>query len=521
MLRLSNFTRRQLLTLVVLSIGDFCNAICVSLQAPFYPQEAEKKGATATEYGLVFGVFELIVFAVSPFYGQHLNRIGPKTLFNGGIFTTGVCAILFGLLDKVDGHYPFITLSFVIRIVEALGNAAFLIATFAIIAKEFPDNVATTFASLETCFGFGLIVGPTVGGILYQAGGYTTPFLVMGSALFMSAIMTAFVLPDHPDREEDSKAGASLLEVLRIPGVVLAAASIIVTSMSIGFLSALLEPHLRQFNLPPAILGVMFVINGGTYALTAPCWGWLCDGRRLHPKVASVTGCILLIAGFSAIGPIPFLPIPTTLWLTIVGLVIHGLGIAALLVSSFTDALRCAISHGFPNNLETYGLISGLWTSTFALGAFIGPSIAGVLYDAFGFRAATLLIIVLGAVVGAIVLIFICCTKPQNMYKEIPSAASASLPEEIGGSSHTPLLGDKSPRLVASNGHINIVGSTASLACPGERPPGMNGIIACSSYKNRLGNWHRKESGATLGNQYSSSYGSFEHSAHRAFYEST
>lgn len=34
-----NFTRRQWLTLIVISIADFCNAICVSLQAPFYPQE--------------------------------------------------------------------------------------------------------------------------------------------------------------------------------------------------------------------------------------------------------------------------------------------------------------------------------------------------------------------------------------------------------------------------------------------------------------------------------------------------
>jgi len=39
---------------------------------------------------------------------------------------------------------------------------------------------------------------------------------------------------------------ASLLKVLKIPGIMLAAASIIVTSMSIGFLSATLEPHLRQ-----------------------------------------------------------------------------------------------------------------------------------------------------------------------------------------------------------------------------------------------------------------------------------
>lgn len=40
---LPNFTKRQWLTLVVFSIADFCNAICVSLQAPFYPQEVSIK----------------------------------------------------------------------------------------------------------------------------------------------------------------------------------------------------------------------------------------------------------------------------------------------------------------------------------------------------------------------------------------------------------------------------------------------------------------------------------------------
>ena len=43
-----------------------------------------------------------------------------------------------------------------------------------------------------------------------------------------------------------------------------------------------------------------------------------------------------------------------------------------------------------------------------------------------------------------------------------------------------------------------------------ERPPGMNGYIACNSYKNRHGTWHRKESGALLIGPYSTSYGSCE-----------
>lgn len=83
-------------------------------------------------------------------------------MFQGGVFTTGTSAILFGLLDRVPGHDAFITLAFVIRIVEALGNAAFLTASFTIIATEFPNSIGTSFATLETLFGCGLIVGPMV-----------------------------------------------------------------------------------------------------------------------------------------------------------------------------------------------------------------------------------------------------------------------------------------------------------------------------------------------------------------------
>ncbi|XP_017780965.1 PREDICTED: MFS-type transporter SLC18B1-like [Nicrophorus vespilloides] len=491
------FTKRQWLTLIVIGIADFCNAICVSLQAPFYPQEAERKGATATEYGLVFGIFELIVFLVSPFYGQHLNRIGPKLLFNGGIYTTGVCSILFGFLDKVQGHYPFIILSFIIRIVEAMGNAAFLTASFALIAKEFPDNVATTFASLETFFGLGLIVGPTVGGALYEVGGYTMPFAVMGSALFLAAIFTGFILPHH-EEGRDMESGSSMYTVLKIPGVMLSAASIIVTSMSIGFLQATLEPHLRQFLLPPVILGLMFVINGGTYAISAPIWGRFCD-KTCPPKVITILGTILVACGFSLVGPAPFIPTNTMLPLTIVGLVLHGLGIGAQLVASFTDALRTSIAHGFPNNLETFGLISGLWTSTFALGAFIGPSVSGILYDNIGFRNASMFVVGTHLIVGFSVFACLLCSKKTAEYVEIKD-------EKISNCDFNGSIGrSASISVTESAKSIRSVGNGISIER--SRPPGMNSLIACNSYKSKA--WPRKQANMNLG-PYSYSYGTID-----------
>ena len=51
-----------------------------------------------------------------------------------------------------------------------------------------------------------------------------------------------------------------------------------------------------------------------------------------------------------------------------------------------------AIASGrFPGNIETYALISGLFTSLYSAGAFIGPSLGGVLTQYVSFQNASLL----------------------------------------------------------------------------------------------------------------------------------
>lgn len=134
-------------------------------------------------------------------------------------------------------------------------------------------------ASLETFFGMGLIFGPMVGGALYSVDGYYLPFVSLGVALFVTALLTACILPKHPNEPESSQvkrklidfdfiyilfihyfsSTASILNVLRIPGVLLCALGICSTSTSIGFISATLEPHLRQFSLGPVLLGMSMI----------------------------------------------------------------------------------------------------------------------------------------------------------------------------------------------------------------------------------------------------------------------
>jgi len=43
-------------------------------------------------------------------------------------------------------------------------------------------------------------------------------------------------------------------------------------------------------------------------------------------------------------------------------------------------------NHGYADDISTYGMISGLWTSMTALGFFVGPSVGGFLLETVGFR---------------------------------------------------------------------------------------------------------------------------------------
>ena len=51
--------------------------------------------------------------------------------------------VAFGFLNKIYDCRTFIGFSFAIRIVEAVGNSAFLSASFTLVAKMFPNAVSS------------------------------------------------------------------------------------------------------------------------------------------------------------------------------------------------------------------------------------------------------------------------------------------------------------------------------------------------------------------------------------------
>jgi len=94
-----------------------------------------------------------------------------------------------------------------------------------------------------------------------------------------------------------------------------------------------------------------------------------------------------MFASFTFLGPAPYLKtvLDPSLLSVSLALVLQGFGTSALLVASFATAQQAAPGRNLTESLEVQSLVSGLFTSAFALGNFTGPTLSGILYDSIGF----------------------------------------------------------------------------------------------------------------------------------------
>lgn len=56
---------------------------------------------------------------------------------------------------------------------------------------------------------------------------------------------------------------------------------------------------------------------------------------------------------------------------------------------TFEAVFDYCLESGFKDNIQTYGKISGLWSSLFSLGEFIGPLLGGYIVQKTDFQTAT------------------------------------------------------------------------------------------------------------------------------------
>ncbi|KAJ8920986.1 hypothetical protein NQ315_015781 [Exocentrus adspersus] len=382
------FTFKQKVALMMLGAADFMSFCSMSIMAPFYPQEAANKGMTESMAGYIFGFYALVVFVSSPVFGKVLPKLGVKFSFIVGLFISGICSVIFGMLHTIEDYTLFTVLSFTVRGFGALGAGIYSTAAYVIIINIFPDNAGAVRGLLETFVGLGMSAGPGIGGILFAIGGFGLPFYVVGLITILIAPLNIYLLPSTDKCEVGVKSG-SLKNLLKLPPVIITCLIMMIVAMTWGFLDPTLEPHLRKFKLSPGNIGLIFLLLSAMYGLFCPAWGWLTDKMDNYCWLMTTglfcNSIILLI-----MGPSPVLSfLQDSIWLNIVSLSALGIFVAMALMPTYQFILDTSLENGFVENLGTHSVIAGLWSSVYSLGEVLGPVLGGYLMEKYDFPVTT------------------------------------------------------------------------------------------------------------------------------------
>ncbi|CAD6189330.1 unnamed protein product [Caenorhabditis auriculariae] len=400
---ITSMDQKELATIIMMCLANLCSTVAFSCIAPFYPEEAKLKGLTETEIGIVFGIFEFTMCITALIFGYFMTTLGAKRMFVAGLGVTGTTAIMFGFLNFLPSGRLFFWASVFVRVMEALGDSAFVTSSFAITAKMFPKKIPFVIGILETAAGSGYSIGPTIGGVLYDFGGFMTPFLVLGIVLLVTTIFGAVYVENPSYEEEDTTKG--MLKMLKIGRIWLLIFAVVACAVSLSFLDPTLSSHLASFKLGPTKIGFMFFLCGGLYTFTAPLWGLLLDKYSCGTLVMLV-GSLSTTVAMILIGPSPLLELEKSLLVIGIALLILGIAAGALYIPSFQLCLDVIRKHGYEANMHTYGCVSGIFQSAFALGSFFGPTLGGFATEKIGFEWTTTYIAGFHVILSITLLIF-------------------------------------------------------------------------------------------------------------------
>lgn len=376
------FSKKQWMIILVYSFVSLLSAFCLSLLGSFYPSTANEKGATNVQSTMIIEVISCVIFFASPLSGMVINRFGVSKASIFGLFTIAIIDFIFVFVGKIEGPILFISLSFIIRMFEGMGFALVRNAAVAIIVSEFSLKIDVGFGIIQAWFFVGLLLGPLTGEALFELGGFILPLAFTSAFLFFTIFFVIFLQRDYPKQERNST--CQVFKMFRLHSVLTGILSVFGGYFNVWFILTTLEPHLEKLKFTQFEMRLLVLVNLAAYAIFSFIWGKMCENFKNSVYICSVSSFIT-IGGLLLIGPAPFLLLDVNIYTCVFGLIIQAIGIGGELVAGFSCLSKGALLAGFPQTIQTYSLISTIFTSLMALGIFIGPLVGRSVFNGLGF----------------------------------------------------------------------------------------------------------------------------------------
>ena len=336
--------------------------------APLAPPQL---GESPTLLGVTFALFPGTLTLCSPLCGKLCTRIGRPATMYLGLFTMIAGTVGFGLSNS-PGLFA------VTRAVQGMGAAGIMVAGTATLVSTFPQHTGLVVGLQGAVSGVAFMIGPFVGGLLHQAGGFRLPFIVM--VAFCLGVIVPLLVAVHclrvcrerraaragqggvdeargggygygsatgagsekEEGEEEGGGGATAsCAVMFNRETAVVFVGIAMGIMIPGYIDPTLGVHLlRTLGWDEAATGAAFIIPTFSFALCGGLAGALADKRGTC--WCMVAGCVAGCVGFLLVGPPSFVapglpadaagPAGGVLAMTTVGLLLLGAGAAMLSV---------------------------------------------------------------------------------------------------------------------------------------------------------------------------------------------
>jgi MFS family permease len=157
----------------------------LTIMIPLLPFYAEKMGATATEVGLLIGIYAACQLFSGPMLGRLSDHMGRKPLLlvsQAGTFVGFV----------ITAFAPSLWVLFLARAIDGCtaGNLSLAQAYISDVTR--PEDRAKSFGIIGIAFGLGFLIGPAISGLLAKYD-YRYPIFA-AAALSATSILTTYLL---------------------------------------------------------------------------------------------------------------------------------------------------------------------------------------------------------------------------------------------------------------------------------------------------------------------------------------
>ena len=373
----------------VLSAVAFFVAAGFGIVAPAIPVFARSFGVSRAAAALVLSAFAIMRLVSALGVGKLVNILGGRIVLGTGI---GIVAASSALAGFSHSYWQLL----VLRGAGGVGSAMFSVSAISVLLGSIsPEQRGQAIGRFSGGFLLGGIAAPLLGGYITQVS-LRAPFFLYAGTLAAAGAVGLALLPRHrrtprggtPDAP--AEAAMTLGAALRRPAFRAAAAANLADSWAaIGVRSAMVPLFvLEVLHRTPLWTGIGFTVFTGANVLTLWLGGRFVD--RVGRKPALLAGTL-----GSAIG-VGLLLLPAGLGPYLLSMLVFGLG------SGLLDVAPGAVLGDVAGNRG--GTVIAGYQMAGDVGGLVGPLLAGLLADHFGYDAAFGSAVIILLVATAVVL---------------------------------------------------------------------------------------------------------------------